>query len=79
MAESARDERFIQIGCTALRDAKGGFLPAVPVYIRVPAKDVDQQTGFSEGEKVLFEELGGVLADRFRQYVEENKKSGLTV
>ena len=80
MAEvSAKDECFIQCGVTALRDAKGGFLPAVPLYIKLPSSDVDQQAGFSEGETVLFKELGGVLADRFKQYIEENKKMGLSV
>ncbi len=36
---------FIQIGMTALRNPDQSFQPAVPLYIRVTAEDVDENSG----------------------------------
>ncbi len=80
MAErSSSGGYFVQCGVTALRDAKGRFLPAVPIYIRVPDNEVDQNTGLAKSEKYLLDDIGGILAQRFKQYTELCEKLGLTV
>lgn len=59
-----KQEQFIQIGVTALRDpATGDFLPAVPLYIRA-------EEGAAAGEEKLVEDIGKLLAERMRRYCE---------
>ena len=51
----AKQERFIQVGVTALRDpATGDFLPAVPLYIKA-------EDGAEEAEEDLIEDIGKLL------------------
>jgi hypothetical protein len=64
-----RGERLVQIGQTALRDPNGGFLPAVPMYIKVPAEAVDEND-LSEGEQQLVADISGLFAEKFKQYVD---------
>ena len=48
----AKQERFIQVGVTALRDpATGDFLPAVPLYIKA-------EDGAEEAEEDLLRTSG---------------------
>ena len=54
----AQEEKFIQVGVTALRDpATGEFLPAVPLYIRA-----DDSARAAEAQ--LTEDVGKLLAER---------------
>lgn len=69
----AKQEKFIQIGFTALRDPKtGGFLPAVPLYIKA-------ENGAEEAEEKLIRDIGGLLALRMKAYMEGCKKSEFDV
>ena len=64
-------QEYIQIGVTALRDPKtGGYLPAVPLYIRA-----DDSAKAAQGE--LIEDIGKLFADRMRRYQKECKAAGL--
>ncbi|MBC8531990.1 hypothetical protein [Gehongia tenuis] len=56
--------RFIQIGVTAARDPKTGeFLPAVPIYVKATEE-------LAQGEEKLHQNIGKLLAEKMRQYVE---------
>lgn len=79
MAErSATGEHFVQCGFTALRDpATGAFLPAVPLYIKVDASAVDNQTGLAACEKQLCVDIAAVLAEKFGAYVDGCREEGL--
>ncbi len=69
----AQEERYIQVGVTALRDpATGKFLPAVPLFIRA-------EDGAEEAEEKLIDDLGRLLADRMRRYKEGCKAAGVSV
>ena len=69
----AEQERYIQVGVTALRDpATGGFLPAVPLYIRADESAVAAQAQ-------LHEDLGKLLAERMRKYVDACREQGIPV
>ena len=69
----AEQERYIQVGVTALRDpATGGFLPAVPLYIRA-------EDGAAAAEERLHGDLGKLLADRMRRYVDACREQGIPV
>ena len=66
-------QEYIQVGVTAMRDPKtGGYLPAVPLYIRA-------DDSAKAGEKALIEDIGKLMADRIRRYQQECKKAGLSV
>ena len=55
-------QEYIQIGVTALRDPKtGGYLPAVPMYIRA-------DDGAKAAQAELVQDIGKLLADRMRRY-----------
>ena len=67
------NERFIQIGVTALRDpAKGEFLPAVPLYIKA-------EDGAEAGEEKLIADIGKLLAERMRQYKSKCQAAGVSI
>lgn len=69
----AKQERFIQIGVTALRDpATGDFLPAVPLYIKA-------EDGAEEAEEKLTQDIGKLLAQRMRMYKEKCAAEGIAV
>lgn len=54
----AKQEKFIQVGVTALRDpATGEFLPAVPLYIKA-------EDGAEESEEKLIGDIGKLMAHR---------------
>lgn len=62
-------ERFIQVGVTALRDPlTGGFLPSVPIYIEATDQAVVAENG-------LLDNIGGVLAQKFKEYMDGCKKA----
>ena len=69
----AEQEKYIQIGFTALRDpATGDFLPAVPLYIK--AEDA------AEGaEEELLKDFAALAAERIRRYRERCAAEGVTV
>lgn len=56
--------RFVQVGVTAMRDPKTReFLPAVPIYVR-------ETEELARGEELLHQNIGKLLAEKMRQYVE---------
>ena len=57
-------EEFIQVGFTALRDpATGGFLPAVPLYVRAT-----QETTAAETE--MLDDIATLFKDKMKQYID---------
>ena len=67
------NERFIQVGVTAMRDPNTGeFLPAVPLYIKADDKAV-------ASEEKLTIDLGKLFASRMRQYRNGCRAAGLQV
>lgn len=65
-----KKETFIQVGFTALRDpANGGYLPAVPLYIKA-------EDGAAEAEQGLIEDIGNLLARRMKAYMDGCKEAG---
>lgn len=69
----AKQERFIQVGVTALRDpATGDFLPAVPLYIKA-------EDGAEEAEEKLTQDIGKLLAERMRRYEVACQAAGVAV
>lgn len=68
-----KQERFIQVGVTALRNpATGEFLPAVPLYIKA-------EDGAAESAEGLTLEIGRLLAERMRKYKEACEAAGVAV
>lgn len=66
-------EQYIQVGVTAMRDpATGEFLPAVPLYIRA-------DDSARAGEENLIEDVGKLLAQRMKQYVDGCRKVGIKI
>lgn len=69
----AQEEKFIQVGVTALRDpATGEFLPAVPLYIRA-----DDSARAAEVQ--LTEDIGKLLAERIRRYKTGCRAAGVKI
>lgn len=69
----ARREKYIQVGVTALRDPMtGNFLPAVPLYILA-----DEEA--EQSEMKLIDNIGGVLAKRYKQYIDGCKRAGASL
>lgn len=67
----AKNEQFIQVGFTALREpGTGNFLPAVPLYIKA-------EDGAEEAEQQLIADLGKLFAQRMRRYKEACKAAGI--
>ena len=63
-------DNYIQVGVTALRDpATGDYLPAVPLYIKDEGNAADEQ-------QRLIDDIGHLLALRFKQYVDGCKDEG---
>lgn len=70
---AAKNEEFIQIGYTALRDpASGEYLPAVPLFIK--ASD-----GAAESEQKVIEDIGNLFAMRMKAYMDGCKEAGAEV
>lgn len=68
-----KQERFIQVGVTSLRDpATGEFLPAVPLFIKA-------EDGAAESAEGLAQDIGKLLAERMRRYKEACDAAGVAV
>lgn len=66
-------EEYIQVGVTALRDpATGGYLPAVPLYIKA-----DESAKLAE--QSLIEDLGHLIAHQIKEYKEGCRKAGVVI
>lgn len=64
---------FVCIGLTALRDPKtGGYLPAVPMYIR-------EADGAQAAHEALIQDVGRLFADRIKRYQDECAAAGVSV
>jgi hypothetical protein len=69
------DEKFIQIGVTALRSPSGEFLPSIPLYIKAEdAGEINPHTGRTVAEDAALGDVAKVFADKFKQYKEGTKK-----
>ena len=69
----AEQEKFIQVGFTALRDpATGDFLPAVPLYIK--AEDAGEGA-----EEDMIRDFAKLAAERIRRYRERCAAEGVAV
>lgn len=67
------NERFIQVGVTAMRDpATGKFLPAVPLYIKA-------EENAAEADEIVIRNIGKLLALRMKQYMDSCKAAGVEV
>ena len=68
-----KQEKYIQVGVTALRDpATGEFLPAVPLYIKA-------EDGAEEAEEKLIEDSGKLMAERIRRYKAACKAANVSI
>lgn len=68
-----KKEEYIQIGYTALRDPKtGDYLPAVPLYIKA-------EGDAGEAEQKVIDDIGNLLAQRMKQYMDGCKEVGVEV
>ena len=68
-----KDEKYIQIGVTALRDpGTGEYLPAVPLFIRA-------DDSAAAGEESLIQDIGALLADRMRCYIDGCRANGAKI
>lgn len=69
----AKQEKYIQVGFTAMRDqATGEFLPAVPLYIKA-------EDGAEEAEQKLMDDIGKLFALRMKSYIEKCKQAGTAI
>ncbi len=67
----AREEGFIEVGFTALREpVTGAFLPAVPMYIKA-------EDGAKEAEQKVIEGIGNLLALKMKAYMDGCKAEGV--
>ena len=67
------NERFIQVGVTAMRDpATGEFLPAIPLYIKA-------EENAAEAEEIVIRNIGKLLALRMKQYMDGCKAACIEV
>ena len=65
-------EKYIQVGFTALRGPDGGYLPAVPLYIKA-------EGDAPEAEEKLIEDLGTLFAQRIKAYKDGCKAAGVAL
>lgn len=66
-----QQKEYIQIGVTALKDPlTGGYLPSVPLYIEATDEAVVAENG-------LLDDIGGVLMQKFKEYIDGCKKAGV--
>lgn len=67
------DEKYIQVGVTAMRDpGTGEMLEAVPLFIL--ASD-----SAAAGEEKLIEDIGRLFAQRMKSYVDGCREAGVAV
>ena len=67
----AREEGFIEVGFTALREpVTGAFLPAVPMYIKA-------EDGAKEAEQKVIDGIGNLLALKMKAYMDGCKAEGV--
>ncbi len=70
-------EVFIQCGMTALRDPVTGTpLEGVPMFIKVPQEEVNEETGISKGEEKTMDDVARIFADNMKKYAEGGLVSG---
>lgn len=66
-------EKYIEVGVTALRDpATGGYLPAVPLYIKA-------EDGAEQAEQQLINDLGHLFAHQMKAYLDGCQKAGVKI
>ena len=73
----AENEKYIQVGVTALRDpVTGAFLPAVPLYIKVEEGTMEAAE-VAQSEEKLMQGISHLLALRMKQYMDNCRKAGV--
>lgn len=66
------EEKFIQVGVTALRDpATHEYLPAVPLYIKATEESLVSQ-------QKLIDDLGHLFALQFKEYMDGCADAGVS-
>jgi len=65
-----KHERLVQIGQTALRDPDGKPYKAVPMYIIVDESAADTVAELSHSEEEPCDDISGLLAAKFKQYMD---------
>ena len=71
--EAVMEERYIQIGVTALRDpVTRDYLPAVPLYIKATEEALT-------AEQKMITDLGKLFAQQMHKYMEDCNKAGVSV
>ena len=67
----SKDDGYIQVGVTALRDpSTGGYLPAVPLYINADESAFEAQQSF-------FEDIGHLFALQIKAYMDGCREAGV--
>ena len=76
MAEiSASGETYVEVGFCSMRDpATGGFLPRVPLFIKISPDEVDKGNGLASCEKELIGDIASVMAEQFAKYINGTRK-----
>lgn len=65
-------ERYIQVGVTAMRDAMGNPLPAVPIYIKTT--EPINESGLTASEENVLHDVAGVFARGYQLIEKEAQK-----
>lgn len=61
---------FVEAGLVALRDEKtGGFQNSVPIFLAVPAEEINSTGTQTRSEDDLCEDIGRILAEKFGAYL----------
>ncbi|MCL2197289.1 MAG: hypothetical protein FWB80_00040 [Defluviitaleaceae bacterium] len=71
-------ENYVQVGQFALRNPRGDFLPAVPLFIREQdAGGRSETSGLSVAEEITLSsaDVSKIFASKFKQYQQETKKA----
>ena len=62
---------FCECGIFALRDEKtGSFQDPASIFVAVPREEINHSGTQTKGEDDLCEEIGRILAGKYREYVE---------
>lgn len=63
---------LVQVGIMALRSPNGDFLPATPIYKKLPVNE----RGRTAQEEKATAEISSLLAGKFKQYIDGCRAAG---
>lgn len=75
----AEGEALQQVGVMGLRAPDGSIAENVKLYRIIPAKDINQKSNLTSGEEAACEDIGKVLADKFREYKNGIRKAEVAI